>query len=67
MLHTSHIIQRIRDYAADQGWSKTRLAMEAGLSDTTLRHFHSELWNPTVNTLRKLEAAISGIDTDAPH
>lgn len=51
-------IARIKAYAAARGWSKSRLAKEAGLGDTTLRHFGRSGWNPTIETLRRLEAII---------
>lgn len=55
---TSTVVARIRAYAVHQGWTKSRLASEAGLPDTTLRHFDRGSWNPTLDTLRKLEAII---------
>ena len=51
-------IARIRAYADAHGWRKSRLAKEAGMQDTTLRGFDTSDWNPTVETLRKLEAII---------
>jgi len=51
-------IERIRSYARAQNWKKSRLAREAGMADTVLRRFHSDHWNPTAETLRRLEAAI---------
>ena len=51
-------IARIKAYAAARGWSKSRLAKEAGIGDTTLRHFAQPDWNPTIETLRRLEAII---------
>ena len=51
-------IDRIRDFAGANNWTKTRMAREAGLPDTTLRHFDNPSWNPTAETLRKLEAVI---------
>jgi hypothetical protein len=51
-------IARIRAWAVANNWSKTRFAVEAGVVDTTLRHFHEEDWNPTRETLRKLEILI---------
>jgi len=51
-------IVRIKAYAAARGWSKSRLAKEAGVGDTTLRHFGRPDWNPTIETLRRLEAII---------
>jgi 3,4-dihydroxy 2-butanone 4-phosphate synthase/GTP cyclohydrolase II len=51
-------IARVRAYAESKGWRKSRLAKEAGLKDTTLRHFDRPTWNPTADTLRRLEAVI---------
>lgn len=53
-----HTILRIRRYAAGQQWSRTRLAREAGLPHNTLKAFDLQTWNPTADTLRKLEAII---------
>lgn len=52
------IIRRIREYAAAMGWAKSRLAAEASMPANTLRKFHDADWNPTADTLRKLEALI---------
>jgi ribosome-binding protein aMBF1 (putative translation factor) len=51
-------IARIRSYALHRGWKKSRLAAEAGLSDTTLRDFDGDRWNPTAETIRTIEAII---------
>lgn len=51
-------IRRIRAYAEFRKWKKSRLAVEAGMPDTTLRDFHKADWNPTAETLRRLEAII---------
>lgn len=51
-------IARIRAFAAFRGWSRARLASEAGMHDTTLRHFHEVDWNPRAETIRRLEAVI---------
>ena len=51
-------IARIRAYADSKGWKKSRLAKEAGMIDTTLRDFDKAEWNPTAETLRRLEAII---------
>ncbi len=53
-----HAIARIRAYARHRGWKKSRLASEAGMQDTTLRDFDKEGWNPTADTLRRLEAIV---------
>ena len=51
-------ISRVRAFAAATGWAASRYAREAGLGETTLRGFDSDSWNPTADTLRKLEAVI---------
>ncbi len=51
-------IERIRAYARSQGWKKSRLAKEAGMADTVLRDFDQHDWNPTAETIRRLEAII---------
>ncbi|MDB5358893.1 MAG: hypothetical protein JWO51_190 [Rhodospirillales bacterium] len=51
-------IARIRSYAVFRGWRKSRLAAEAKMSDTTLRDFDEPDWNPTAETIRRLEAII---------
>lgn len=51
-------IHRVRAFAASQGWTKTRLAREAKINDTTLRDFDEPSWNPTARTLRQLEEII---------
>ena len=58
MMNTDTIIERIRAYATHKQWKKTQLAKAAGLGDTTLRHFDSEDWNPTIKVLRCLEEVI---------
>ena len=56
--HIDGAIARIRAFAKMKGWKKSRLAAEAGLHDTTLRSFDSPGWNPTAETLRRLEAVV---------
>ena len=58
MSHIDLTLQRIRAFAEASGWKKSRLAREAGLCDTVLRHFNTDRWNPTVQTLRAIEAII---------
>jgi hypothetical protein len=55
---TTAAVARIRAWAVTNNWSKSRYAKEAGLVDTTLRHFHDPSWNPTLQILEKLEAVI---------
>jgi len=52
------VIARIRAWATANEWSKGRYASEAGLVDTTLRHFHEPDWNPRRETLERLEGLI---------
>ena len=52
-------IARVRAYVRSKNWTKSRFAKEAGLPDTTLRHFDQPDWNPTSDTLRKLETYIA--------
>jgi 3,4-dihydroxy 2-butanone 4-phosphate synthase/GTP cyclohydrolase II len=52
------LIARIRAYRANQGWSILRLAREAGLNESTIRHLDKPDWCPTAETLRKLESVI---------
>lgn len=51
-------IERVRAYARSRGWKKSRLAEEAGMANTVLRAFDEPGWNPTAETLRRLEAII---------
>lgn len=55
---SSAVIARLRAWAAAKGWTKSRFAAEAGVVDTTLRNFDAPTWNPTVETLEKLEAIV---------
>ena len=52
------LMANARSSAARLGWSKTRLAREAGMSDTVLRDFDRASWNPTAKTLRRLLATL---------
>lgn len=49
---------RIRAFAARRGVSKSRYALMAGLTVNALRGMDSPGWNPTAETLRKLEQVI---------
>lgn len=51
-------IDRIRAYAETKGWRPSRLAREAELHANTLRDFDKAAWNPSLETLRKLESII---------
>ena len=58
MTYIDLTLRRVRAFAEANGWKKSRLAREAGLCDTVLRHFDTDRWNPTVQTLRAIEAII---------
>lgn len=51
-------LARVRAYRSEMGWSRARLAAAAGIQDTVLRHLDEEGWNPTAETVRRLEAVI---------
>lgn len=57
--HIESSVARIRAFARARGYSLNGLAEFAGLSESTIRHLYAEDWNPTRNTLRKLEAVVS--------
>lgn len=46
------------DVVADMGWSKAKLAREAGLSVNALSAMDAPDWNPTIETIRKIEALV---------
>ncbi|MBX9644690.1 MAG: 3,4-dihydroxy-2-butanone-4-phosphate synthase [Novosphingobium sp.] len=52
----TNIIERVRRLVADGGMSRSGLARAAGLHANTLRDCTEGDWNPTTETLRKLEA-----------
>lgn len=58
MATINSVLERIRAYRRTAGWSVLRLAREAGVSESTLRHIDRDSWNPESETLRKLEAII---------
>lgn len=57
-MDSNALISRVRSFAAEKGWKPARFARTAGLHPNTLRNFDNEAWNPTLETLRKLEAVI---------
>ena len=65
MIHTDSAIARIRAYLKVGGVAKSRLAVLAGVPEGCVRNVYAEEWNPTIETLRKLEAAIP-VDFDPP-
>ena len=52
-------LTRVRDYVAAGHATRSGLAVRAGLTVNALRGLDSAEWNPTAETLGKLEAAIS--------
>lgn len=52
------LIAEIRAFATANSLTKSSLAKKAGFQDTTLRKFWDDDWNPTANTLSKLEVVI---------
>ncbi len=53
---SSELIQRLRNLVAKGSISRSGLARAAGLHANTLRDLDAPDWNPTADTLRKLEA-----------
>ena len=53
---SNSIIERVRRLVTDGGMSRAGLARAAGLHANTLRDCTEDGWNPTSETLRKLEA-----------
>ena len=62
---SSELIIRIRRLVIDGGMSRSGLARAAGLHANTLRDMTEQSWNPTADTLAKLERFISDSD-DTP-
>lgn len=54
----SKIIHRLRSYALTKNLKKSRLALDAGLDNKTLKDFWNESWNPTARTIKKLEELV---------
>ena len=62
---STHLIDRVRRLVNDGGMSRAGLARAAGLHANTLRDCTEDGWNPTADTLRKLETFLSDND-DVP-
>ncbi len=62
---STQLIDKLRSLVTDGGMSRSGLARAAGLHANTLRDLESLDWNPTAETLRKLETFIFSND-DAP-
>lgn len=59
------VITRVRELVGNGQMTRAGLARAAGLHANTLRDCLEESWNPTADTLRKLEQFLSGND-DTP-
>ena len=62
---STELITRLRGLVTDGGLSRSGLARAAGLHANTLRDLDQPDWNPTADTLRKLEAYLFDSD-DTP-
>jgi len=56
---STELIERIRQAVAERGVSRSGLARAAGLHPNSLRSLDEPDWNPTAETLRKLETYLS--------
>src|SRR5438270_9836434 len=57
------LIDRIRDLVIEGGMSRSGLARAAGLHPNSLRSLDEKDWNPTADTLRKLEGYLRSRET----
>ena len=62
---STNLIDRVRRLVNDGGMSRAGLARAAGLHSNTLRECTDNGWNPTADTMRKLEQFMSDND-EAP-
>jgi 3,4-dihydroxy 2-butanone 4-phosphate synthase/GTP cyclohydrolase II len=62
---SQHLIEKLRALVTDGGLSRSGLARAAGLHANTLRDLEQSDWNPTTDTLRKLESYLFSND-DTP-
>jgi 3,4-dihydroxy 2-butanone 4-phosphate synthase/GTP cyclohydrolase II len=60
------LIRRVRDHLSATGISRAGLARAAGLHPNSLRAIERPDWNPTADTLRKLETYLVVGDPDRP-
>ncbi len=62
---STQLIEKLRSLVTDGGLSRSGLARAAGLHANTLRDLDQPDWNPTADTLRKLESYLFAND-DSP-
>ena len=59
---STQLIDRVRRLVTDGGMSRSGLARAAGLHANTLRDLMEDGWNPTADTLGKLERFVFAND-----
>ncbi len=62
---STQLIEKVRNLVTQGGMSRSGLARAAGLHANTLRDLEEDDWNPTAETLRKLETFLFSND-DSP-
>ncbi len=60
------MLHRVRSYLSQPNVTKAGLAAKAGLHPNTLRDADKDDWNPTADTLRKLEPYLPAADAPEP-
>lgn len=55
-LDSNALIEKLRKQAKKHKLTKSALAAKAGLDNKTLQFFWESDWNPTLDTIEKLEA-----------
>ncbi|MFN7175544.1 MAG: 3,4-dihydroxy-2-butanone-4-phosphate synthase [Thermaurantiacus sp.] len=60
------LIRRLRDHLSGTGMSRSGLARAAGLHPNSLRSIDRADWNPTAETLRKLETYLASGSPERP-
>ena len=61
---STQLIEKLRSLVTDSGLSRSGLARAAGLHANTLRDLDQPDWNPTAETLRKLESYLFAHDDE---
>lgn len=57
-MHSTEIIARIRAFRGENNLSRSGLATKAGLHKNALRNLDDPDWNPSLDTVQKLERFI---------
>ena len=66
MTDVDSILSRIRLWAGARHGRKAMLVRETGLRAATLSGMPDPAWNPTADTLRKLDAAVTKLSAEEP-